>query len=138
MAAITTLSSSAVVAFLLAMVLSAHASPLVECPRVHTDGRKNGALTGADLYQGPPQKKASMIPDLETWVWDLDGYQQNALERGDSLFLVCHYHGVKADVTIEVPRVATYCKVDVSARGTTAFCGSGPATPQRNADVRPR
>jgi hypothetical protein len=62
-----TLSSSALLAFLLAMELSAQASPLIECPKVHTDGRKYGALTGADLFQGPPEKKASMIPDLETW-----------------------------------------------------------------------
>jgi hypothetical protein len=55
-----------------------------------------------------------------------------------ALFLVCHYHGVNAAVTIEVPRIATYCEVDVTARGTTAFCEGGPATRQRNPDVRLR
>jgi hypothetical protein len=123
MAAITTLLSNALGGCLLTLVCAAHAAALVDCPRVYTDGKKTGNLAGADLYQGPPENKASMIPDLDTWTWELRGYQQNSEERGESLFLVCHYKGIKATVSIEVPRDATFCKVEGTKHGTAAFCG---------------
>jgi hypothetical protein len=129
MAGTTTLLSNSLAVCLLTIVCTAQAADRVDCPRVHTDGKKTGDLTGADLFQGPPEKKASMIPDLDTWTWELHGYQQNSEERGESLYLVCHYKGIKATVSIEVPRGATFCKVDGTKHGAAAFCGT-------NADAR--
>ncbi|MGZ5199694.1 MAG: STY0301 family protein [Telluria sp.] len=130
MAATTTSLSKALAVVLLTLACSAHAKPLVICPSVNADGTKTGALADADVYQGPPENKASMMPDLETSVWELRGYQQNSEERGESLYLVCRYAGIKATVSIEVPREATFCKIEGVKHGIAAFCGVNSTGPQ--------
>jgi hypothetical protein len=117
------LSSSVLFTSLLWVAGTVTASTLVECPHSHSDGVKVAALNDADVFQGPPANRASLVPDLESYEWALDGYQQNSEARGEPLFLVCRYGAMKATVTIEIPRSATYCKLEDTRQGTLATCG---------------
>ncbi|HZV66119.1 MAG TPA: STY0301 family protein, partial [Telluria sp.] len=89
------LSTSGILSVAL-MLLSgmALADPITVCPQTHREGSKVGRLADADVFQGPPEKRASMIPDLETSEWTLAGYQENSKNRGESLYLVCRYKGI--------------------------------------------
>jgi hypothetical protein len=120
----TTLLSSAVLALAMFVAEAAGAATLIQCPRVHSEGSKTAPLADADVFDGPPEELASLIPDLDTSEWDLDGYQEDAQDRGEPMYLVCRYAGIKATVTIEIPRTATFCKVEGTRHGTAAVCGT--------------
>lgn len=136
MAASITSLSSLVFAALAGTAIQSSAGPLIECPKTHSDGFKTGVLYDADVFQGPPKNAASLIPDEETSEWELEVYQRNSEQRGESLQLVCSYSGIKSTVAIEIPRAATFCKVEDTKRGTVAFCGSRlPAPTNSNGKV---
>jgi hypothetical protein len=73
------------------------------------------------------------MPDLETSTWDLAMGQENAKERGESMYLVCRYKGTKSTVTMKIAPEATFCKVSGIRKAIYAYCGSpltnAPATP---------
>ena len=122
MAASTTLSNSLIFATFFCVAEFASATTSVACPDQQRVGSKIAPLTTADVFQGPPDKHASMIPDLETSEWQLAGYQENSKARGESLYLVCRYKGTKSTVTIRIPESATSCKVAGARHGTAAEC----------------
>lgn len=118
----TTLSNCFVLAAFFCVAGFTSATTSVACPHQQRVGSKIAPLTTADVFQGPPEKQASMIPDLETSEWQLAGYQENSKTRGESLYLVCRYKGTKSTVTIRIPESATSCKVVGTRHGTAAEC----------------
>lgn len=115
-------------ALALAMSPGAHADSRVDCPRAHSDGETVQELVTADVFRGPPEKRASLLPDGEQAEWYLPPYQENALKRGEALYLICRYNQLLAPVVIEIPRDADRCKVEETRDGTVAFCLKTPAS----------
>lgn len=61
----------------------AHAE--IACP---AKGATGGALSGAEVFDGPPEEMASLAPDSEEGAsWDLTGYRDSPRD----LYLVCVY-----------------------------------------------
>lgn len=109
-------------AILLCLSCGAVAAPPAACPQTLRDGDKVGELADADVFQGPPEENASLMPSLGTAEWKLAGYQQNAKERGESLYLICRYAGTTTTVALEIPQSARVCKVHTTKDRTTAAC----------------
>lgn len=117
------LSNRAFVAVLLVVSSQvAIAAPETVCPQKHQDGSKIGRLNSADVFDGPPENLASLIPDTETWEWDLSQNQKYAKDHGESFYLVCRYKGIKSVVVKKIPYSAKFCKVAGIKNGTYAAC----------------
>jgi hypothetical protein len=84
-------------------------------------------LESAEVFEGPPEELASLMPDLDTSTWQLDVEQARAKRGGPAIYLVCHYAGVKSTVQLKIPVTATVCKVEGTRNGTYAGC-AGPGT----------
>ncbi|TRX76080.1 STY0301 family protein [Pseudomonas mangiferae] len=89
----------------------AHAE--IACPAKAAGG---GTLSGAQVFDGPPEELASLAPDGDEGVsWDLKGYRDNPRE----LYLVCEYaDGAKQNMRL--PKDVSECTVagkgEVTAR----------------------
>jgi hypothetical protein len=106
---------------------TAVAKDRVSCPEKITVGVGTRALEGAEVFEGLPKKLAVLMPDLETWRWELAIEQANAKKTNDHLYLVCHFAGTLKTVTFEIPYSATLCKVEGSPMGTSAGCAAKSA-----------
>jgi hypothetical protein len=102
------------------------AQPQVACPQKLHDGARRGHLQSADVFDGPPERMASLVPDLATWEWDLSASQKYAEQHGERFYLVCRYKGIDATAVLKIPYSATFCKVQGIRNGTYAACTSQP------------
>jgi hypothetical protein len=98
------------------------AAPLVECPQHLREGTRNGGLETASVFDGSPENKVDLMPDLSTSVWDLSTEQESARARNDSMFLVCRYKGIKSTVTRKIPYEATLCKIEGNRNRALVTC----------------
>ncbi|WP_263140541.1 STY0301 family protein [Pseudomonas sp. RIT-PI-AD] len=95
------------------MLLTGCAHAEIACPAKAAAG---GVLSGAEVFDGPPEELASLVPDGEDGVsWDLKGYHDSPRE----LYLVCEYaDGAKQNMLL--PKDVSECTVqgkgEVSAR----------------------
>lgn len=96
-----TASYNSIIVLLLA-VLSGVASASVVCPT------SNGAgpLSDIDVFDGPPEEMASLIPS--PGYWDLRGSATSA----HGYFLVCRYDAPPHSVVIPLPKTITICAFD--------------------------
>lgn len=119
------LSSALLAIALLSTSAAAVAANEIACPKQIGGNGQAAFLDSADVYEGPPANKASLMPDLETWTWELKIEQQTARHTGIPLYLVCRYKGTKAVVQLKIPYPATFCMVEGRKDGTYAGCRSG-------------
>jgi hypothetical protein len=80
-------------------------------------------LESASAYDGAPENKTELMPNFANLEWDLSMAQQRARERGDSIYLVCKYQGIKSTVTLELPPAATLCKMEGLKDRIHIWCG---------------
>jgi hypothetical protein len=116
---------------LLAIVLltagyPALAAPLASCPQQHREGKRSALLDSASVFDGAPDNKADLMPDLAKLEWDLATSQDKARERGDSIYLVCKYKGIASTVAIKLPPAAALCKMEGINGRTRMWCGERP------------
>jgi hypothetical protein len=96
--------------------------PIV-CPQKYVDKSGHaGRLTLASVFDGVPEKKGDLIPDLTTGEWDLSTAQQDTKERGESFYLVCHYKGLADTVRFQLPHEIKLCKMFPAKGGIRAYC----------------
>lgn len=82
----------------------------IVCPsRLHS--QKQFVLASADIYVGPPELRTNLIPDLNTSTWDLTVEQNEARNRGESLYLVCRYQGTADVATLKIPFDQDRCEI---------------------------
>lgn len=82
----------------------------VNCPSVLKDGNKTHRMNLADVFEGPPEERASLLPDTdEEMVWTLKDSQDYAKEHNTSVFLVCQYKGTHKTTTVKIPATAQKC-----------------------------
>jgi hypothetical protein len=121
---ITMSSSSLILAItLVGATCPGFAAPLAACPQLHYEGKHTAALENAGVFDGAPENLVDLMPDLETLEWDLSMAQRYARERGDSIYLVCKYKGIKSTVTLKLPPAAARCKVEEVKDRTIVWCG---------------
>lgn len=107
-------------AFLLLVACApAMAEPLVACPALLQVGRSVAQFETADVFVGPPEHRASLLPDLETAEWRLE----LAHVHRESLYLVCRYRDSNSTITIPIPPSATYCRFGGGPHKNVAECG---------------
>lgn len=83
----------------------------IACPSALQVQKKHFLLASADVYVGPPEQRANLIPDLDTSIWELSIEQNEARSRGDSLFLVCRFRGTAAVVSLKIPYELDRCGI---------------------------
>jgi hypothetical protein len=115
--------------WLLTIVLAAAAcpalaAPLAACPQQQRQGKRVAVLDSAAAFDGAPENKAELPPNLANLEWDLSGAQKRAQERGDAVYLVCKYKGIKSTVTLALPPAATLCKMEGIKNRTHVWCGA--------------
>jgi hypothetical protein len=110
---------------LLAPSFAAMAAPLAACPQQRPGGH---ALDGAGVFDGPPEKKVELIPNFANLEWDLAAVQENARARGEAIYLVCKYKGVKQTVTIKLAYEATLCKAEGIKNRMVVACSAATST----------
>lgn len=110
---------------LLAPGLAALAAPLAACPQQRPGGH---ALDGAGIFDGPPDKKVELLPDFANLEWDLAAGQEGARARGEAIYLVCKYKGVKQTVTIKLAYEATLCKAEGVKNRMVVACSAATST----------
>lgn len=69
------------------------------CPATLADGATTHTLDNAELYDGPPQQMASLIPEFTRTGarWDLDGVDP---------YLVCEYQGTRRTIALHAKGAA--------------------------------
>jgi hypothetical protein len=99
----------------------ATADARISCPQRLGVMGKHGQLQGARLFIGMPEQQREQGPKQR--LWQLAALHKQASERGEELVLQCNYKGMKASVSLPVPRSAATCRVDTgAAEGTVAYC----------------
>lgn len=111
-------------AALFAQIVNAVAAPKTVCPDRHTDGRRFGPLDNASVFDGPPGRRLGRMPDPASATWDIAADQESSRQRGESMYLVCHYKRIDASVTLKIPPDATFCKVAAIKESTRVYCGN--------------
>lgn len=82
----------------------------INCPPVLQDGNKTYRMNVVDVFVGPPEERASLLPDTdEEMVWTLKDSQDYAKAHNTSVFLVCQYKGTHKTATVKVPVTAQKC-----------------------------
>ncbi|WP_039055375.1 STY0301 family protein [Enterobacter sp. Bisph1] len=82
----------------------------ITCPTVLKEGNKTYRMNLVDVFVGPPEELASLLPDTdEEMVWTLKDSQDYAREHNTAVFLVCQYKGTKKTATLKVPQTAQKC-----------------------------
>jgi hypothetical protein len=99
------------------------AAPLAACPQQQREGKRMAVLESAAAFDGAPENKTDVPPNLANLEWDLANAQKQAQERGDSVYLVCRYKGIKSTVTLQLPPAATVCKMEGIKDRTHVWCG---------------
>ncbi len=97
----------------------------ITCPSVMKEGNKTYRMNLVDVFVGPPEERASLLPDTdEEMVWTLQDSQDYARAHNTSVFLVCQYKGTKKTVTLNVPQIAQKCSAGYgnSKEDFYAFC----------------
>jgi hypothetical protein len=105
------------------------AAPLASCPQQHREGKRTAALESAAAFDGAPENKADLMPNLANLEWDLADAQKRAQARGDAIYLVCKYKGTESTVTLELPQAATLCKMEGIKDRVHVWCGAGKQDP---------
>lgn len=123
------LNKNSLIVFLIAAATRGAHGSQINCPETLTVKEKGAPLEAASVFEGKPAKLTDLMPDLESYEWDITPNQKYVSERGDSMYLVCRYKGVKKTVDLRIPVDATFCKVEQTANGTAAWC----KTPQNSA-----
>lgn len=101
----------------------AQSHPPIVCPQRHTDkAGHSGKLILASVFDGVPEKKADLIPDLSTGEWDLSSAQQDTKERGESFYLVCQYKGIKDTARFQLSYDIKSCKLEPAKGEIRAYC----------------
>lgn len=108
---------------------AALAAPLASCPQQHREGKRTAPLESAGAFDGAPENKSDLMPDLANLEWDLADAQERAQARGDSIYLVCKYKGIASTITLELPRAATLCKMEGIKGRVHVWCGPGKQDP---------
>jgi hypothetical protein len=112
---------------LLAPMCAALSAPLAACPQQRQGGH---ALDSASVFNGPPDKQVELLPNFANLEWDLAAIQEDARTRGESVYLVCKYKGVKSTVTIKLTNEATLCKAEGIKNRMVVSCSA--ATPTKD------
>jgi hypothetical protein len=99
-------------------------APLASCPQQLREGKRSALLDSATVFDGAPDSQADLMPDLARLEWDLSIYQDNARERGDSIYLVCRYKAIKSTVTVKLPAAAVLCRLEGIKGRTRMWCGA--------------
>ena len=108
--------------FICASALAEPLSPIV-CPLRHVDKTgHSGKLTLASVFDGVPENRADLIPDLQTGEWNLASTQDDARQRGESYYLVCHYKGSAETVRFKLSYQIKLCKIDAVRGEIRASC----------------
>ncbi len=110
---------------LLAPSFAALAAPLAACPQQRGSGH---ALDGAGVFDGPPGQKVELMPNFANLEWDLAAGQEDARARGESIYLVCKYKGLKQTVTIKLAYEATLCKAEGIKNRMVVACSAATST----------
>jgi hypothetical protein len=83
----------------------------INCPPVLQDGNKTYRMNVVDVFVGPPEERASLLPDTdEEMVWTLKDSQDYAKAHNRSVF-VCQYKGTHKTATVKVPVTAKMLRV---------------------------
>jgi hypothetical protein len=98
------------------------AASSIDCPRTLSVNGAIRPLEGASMFEGRPENLVDLMPDLQNSEWDIALNQKHARQRGESMYLVCRYQGIKDTVTLEVPGGSTLCKVEGTSKGLAAWC----------------
>ena len=120
--------------FLVSSLASATAVE-TSCPERLRDGRKIGNLVDARVFNGAPADLVELMPNLETSEWDVSINQAYAEEHGESMYLVCHYKGIKKTVQLRIPYADTLCVIK-GVRGGGTYAGCKPSKPQVGQSMR--
>lgn len=99
----------------------------IRCPDTVDVKGKKAPLDAGSVFEGKPAQLTDLMPDLQTYEWDITPNQRYVTARGDAMYLVCRYKGVKKTLDLKIPADATFCKVEQTDRGTAAWC----KTPER-------
>ncbi|MGY5958041.1 STY0301 family protein [Kosakonia sp. BK9b] len=82
----------------------------VNCPAFIKDSNKTYSMNLIDVFVGPPEERASLLPDTdEEMTWTLKDSQDYARAHNTSIFLVCRYKGTNKKATVKVPETAQKC-----------------------------
>lgn len=121
---------------LFAYVGSACGEQSVKCPEKHKHGGSVAVLEDVDVFDGPLEQRAILMPDLDTSEWKLRIEQDEARKRKEHLYLVCHYKGTPDLVALEIPYVATFCNVEGTKTGIAAGCRPMPDNVRKKTKVK--
>jgi hypothetical protein len=93
------------------------------CPQVLRIGATRASLAGAALFYGPPERHMEQIGETAKGVWHLPVLQHLIAQEHEFLYLQCHYAGIAATITVQIPRASRKCAVRGDAKlGTRALC----------------
>ncbi|EOV8839179.1 STY0301 family protein [Cronobacter dublinensis] len=82
----------------------------IQCPDSLTEKNHSHRLNLVDVFEGPPEELASLLPDTDDeMVWTLSDSQNYAKAHNTAVFLVCQYQGTAKKITLKVPASAKKC-----------------------------
>lgn len=113
-------------AFGLSLAMGAANARDIKCPATYTKNGKLAHLDSASVFEGKPENLVDLMPDLQMSEWDISPNQNYVRERGEHMYLVCRYKGIKETIDLEIPAEATFCKVEETRTGTAAWCKASP------------
>ncbi|EOW6432075.1 STY0301 family protein [Cronobacter turicensis] len=82
----------------------------IQCPDTLTDKNHVHRLNLVDVFEGPLEELASLLPDTDDeMIWTLSDSQNYAKAHSTAVFLVCQYQGTAKKITLKVPAGAKKC-----------------------------
>src|ERR1700760_1671016 len=98
------------------LVLAGGQPHQLQCSPALSDHGRWHQLSGASVFDGPPEDLADLIPDHGRW--DLVPYQST----GRQIFVVCRYFGTSASQTWAIPFQASECREATQGHAVTFVC----------------
>ncbi|EPX1410389.1 STY0301 family protein [Cronobacter sakazakii] len=82
----------------------------IQCPTTLTEKNHVHRLHLVDVFEGPPEELASLLPDTDDeMIWTLSDSQNYAKAHHTAVFLECQYQGTAKKITLKVPASAKKC-----------------------------